>query len=137
MSGVKEGESREGSVTLSSEISDESMRGKEVTAVFQVVEVLKRENPELTDAFLEELGDFETEEELRSFVRDSLVRQAEFRTQQAVRKAVVDLLAGSASFDLPPDLVKRQTIREIERKVLEHYKARKPYREADFAEKEK
>ena len=95
------------------------MQGKEVTAVFQVVEVLKRENPELTDAFLEELGDFETEAELRSFVRDSLVRQAEYRTQQAVRKAVVELLAGSASFDLPPDLVKRQTIREIERKVLE------------------
>ncbi len=119
MNGVKEGESREGKVTLSDELADESMQGKEVTAVFQVVEVLKRENPELTDAFLEELGDFETEAELRSFVRDSLVRQAEYRTQQAVRKAVVELLAGSASFDLPPDLVKRQTIREIERKVLE------------------
>ncbi len=119
MNGVKEGESRESKVTLSNELADESMQGKDVTAVFQVVEVLKRENPELTDAFLEELGDFETEVELRSFVRDSLVRQAEYRTQQSVRKAVVDLLAGSASFDLPPDLVKRQTIREIERKVLE------------------
>ncbi len=119
MVGVKEGETREGSVTLGDNVADESLQGKDVTAIFDVVEVLKRENPELTDAFLEELGDFETEEELRTFVRDSLVRQAEYRTQQAVRKAVVDLLAGSASFDLPPELVKRQTMRELERKVLE------------------
>ncbi len=119
MVGVKEGETREGNVKLGDNVADEAMQGKDVTASFEVVEVLKRENPEMTDAFLAELGDFETEAELRSFVRDSLVRQAEYRTQQAVRKAVVDLLAGSANFDLPPDLVKRQTMRELERKVLE------------------
>jgi len=81
--------------------------------------VMKRENPELTPAFLEELGDFESEEELRDFVRDSLTRQADYRTQQELRKAVVSLLADSASFELPESLVKRQTMRELERKVLE------------------
>lgn len=119
MLGVKEGETREGKVLLSSELPDESMQNKEVTAAFHVVEVLKRDTPELTPALLEELGDFESEEELRSFVHDSLVRQASFRTQQAVRKTVVDLLAGAASFDLPRELVRRQMTREIERKVLE------------------
>ncbi len=119
MVGVKEGETRVGKVKVADGVADEEARGKELEASFVVVEVLKRENPELTPAFLEDLGDFESEDELRDFVRDSLTRQAEYRTQQALRKSVVELLAGSADFELPESLVKRQTIRELERKVLE------------------
>lgn len=119
MKGVKEGETRTGKVTIPEGAADEEMRGKEIDASFQVIEVLQRDLPELTDEFLEELGDFESEDELRQFVRDSLQRQADYRTQQELRKSVIALLAGAASFDLPPELVKRQTMRELERKVLE------------------
>jgi len=115
----KEGETRTGKVTVAEGVEDEEMRGTEVDATFHLVEVMKRGNPELTPAFLEELGDFESETELRDFVRDSLARQADYRTQQELRKAVVSLLADSASFELPESLVKRQTMRELERKVLE------------------
>ncbi|MCP4501973.1 MAG: trigger factor, partial [Deltaproteobacteria bacterium] len=117
--GAKEGDTKTGKVTIAEGVDDEEMRGTEIDATFHVVEVMKRENPELTPAFLEELGDFESEEELRDFVRDSLTRQADYRTQQELRKAVVSLLADSASFELPESLVKRQTMRELERKVLE------------------
>ena len=48
-----------------------------------------------------------------------MVRQADYRTQQAVRQSVVELLAGSADFQLPESLVNRQTQRELERRVLE------------------
>lgn len=119
MKDVTEGETRTGKLKIAEGAADEEMQGKEVEATFQVVEVLKRELPELTEEFLEELGDFESEDELRSFVRDSLVRQADYRTQQELRKSVVALLAGTASFDLPSELVKKQTARELERKVLE------------------
>ena len=117
--GAKEGDTKTGKVTIAEGVDDEEMRGTEIDATFHVVEVMKRENPELTPAFLEELGDFESEEELRDFVRDSLTRQADYRTQQELRKSVVSLLADSASFELPESLVKRQTMRELERKVLE------------------
>ncbi len=119
MVGIKEGETRTGKVSVGDGISDEKLRGAELEAAFHAVEVFKRELPKLTESFLEELGDFDSEEELRDFVRDSLTRQADYRTQQEMRKSVVALLAGSASFDLPASLVKRQTIRELERKVLE------------------
>jgi trigger factor len=76
-------------------------------------------SPKLTPAFLEELGDFESEEELREFVRDSLVRQADYRTQQELRRTVVGQLTEGVNFDLPETLVRRQTLRELERKVLE------------------
>ena len=119
MVGAKEGDTKIGKVTVADGVDEEEMRGTEIDVTFHVVEVMKRENPELTPAFLEELGDFESEEELRDFVRDSLTRQADYRTQQELRKAVVSLLADSASFELPESLVKRQTMRELERKVLE------------------
>ena len=119
MVGAKEGETRNGKVKVAAGAADEQLQGKELDVTFHIVEVLKRENPELTPAFLEELGDFESEDELREFVRDSLTRQADYRTQQELRKGVVTALAGSADFELPESLVNRQTIRELERKVLE------------------
>jgi trigger factor len=119
VAGVVEGDSRTVEVKLSDNLDDESLRGKTVSAEIQVVEVLHRNIPELTPAFLKEIGDFETEEEFRTFVRESLERQAKYREQQAVRKAVVHLLTDNASFELPADLVRRQTNRELQRKVLE------------------
>ncbi|QEF97293.1 Trigger factor [Stieleria maiorica] len=90
-----------------------------ITAEVEIVEVQKLEEVELTSNLLEELGDFESEEELREFIKDSLVRQAEYRTQQAVRQKVTNLLAESVTFELPEDLVRRQTNRELQRRVLE------------------
>ncbi len=119
MVGASEGDTRNGKVKVPEGAENEDLRGKELDATFHVVEVLKAENPELTPSFLEELGDFESEDELRGFVRDSLARQADYRTQQELRKSVVASLAGTANFDLPETLVKRQTLRELERKVLE------------------
>ena len=119
MEGVTEGETRSGKVRISDAADDESWAGKEVDVEFEVVEVYKYDNPELTPAFLEELGDFESEDELNDFIRDSLQRQADYREQQVVREKVVELLAGSADFELPETLVSRQTSRELERKVLE------------------
>ena len=119
MKGVSEGETREGKAKISENSENSEFADKEVAAEFNVVEVYKLENPELTDEFLEELGDFESEEELREFIKDSLQRQADYREQQVVREKVVELLAGSAEFELPETLVRRQTNRELERKVLE------------------
>jgi trigger factor len=119
MKDVTEGQTRTGTVTVSDGAAKEELRGKKVDASFHVVEVLKTENPELSSSLLEELGDFDSEDDLRIFVRDSLTRQADYRTQQEVRKSVIELLADSAEFQLPESLVKRQTMRELERKVLE------------------
>jgi trigger factor len=119
VTGVVEGDKRTVKVKLSESVEDESLRGKDVDAEIQIVEVLHKNIPEITPAFLQELGDFESEEEFRQFVRESLERQAKYREQQAVRKAVVHLLTDNASFELPTDLVRRQTSRELQRKILE------------------
>lgn len=118
VAGKKEGDRVTTAVKLG-ETGEESDAERTITAEVEVVEVQKLESIELTPAILEELGDFESEEELREFIQDSLSRQAEYRTQQAVRQRVTELLSDSVSFDLPEDLVRRQTNRELERRILE------------------
>ncbi len=119
ISGVVEGDKRTVKVTISENHEHESLRGKIVDAEIEIIEVLHKSLPEITPAYLKELGDFESEDEFRGFVRESLERQASYREQQSVRKAVAHLLTDNADFELPRDLVRRQTSREMQRKVLE------------------
>lgn len=119
MTGATEGDVITGKAKLSAGHNDESMQNKEIDVEITVVEVLKLELPQLTPDFLDELGEFESEAELRDFVRNSLERQANFRTEQAMRGSIVEQLLAGAQFELPPALVRRQTKRELERKVLE------------------
>ncbi|MBB3208958.1 trigger factor [Rhodopirellula rubra] len=119
ITGAKEGDVITGKVKLSDGHADEDMKGKEVDAEFNIIEVLKLELPQLTAEFLDELGEFESESELRDFVRTSLERQANFRTEQAMRNEIIAKLLESSEFELPPTLVRRQMKRELDRKVLE------------------
>ncbi|TWT73089.1 trigger factor [Allorhodopirellula solitaria] len=119
MTDAKEGDVITGKAKLSEGHSDESVQNKEIDVEFTVVEVLKLELPQLTADFLDELGEFESEAELRDFVRNSLERQANYRTEQAMRTSIVEQLLSTAEFELPPTLVRRQTKRELDRKVLE------------------
>lgn len=116
--GAKEDDRRTVTIKFAESIEGE-MAGQTAQAEIEVIEVFKSEPPEMTPEFLEELGDFETEEELRNFVRESLEKQADYRTGQVVRKRVTELLTDSVTFELPPNLVRRQTMREIDRKVME------------------
>jgi trigger factor len=118
MKGIKAGESRELQAKLTQDAPNESLRGKTVTAVFEVLEVKQLKVPELNQEFLDSLG-CETVEELRAMVRKSLENQLHYQQQQAARKQITAALTASADWALPPDLLRRQGGRELERAVLE------------------
>ena len=56
MAGVKAGETRECELVLSDSAPNEAIRGKTVTAVFDVLEVKGLELPELNEEFIQSLG---------------------------------------------------------------------------------
>lgn len=117
--GAREGETRKAKVKIGDQAPNEELRGKELDAEFEVIEVSRKQIPELTESYLRELGDFDSKEEFYDFVRSSLQRQVAYRQEQALRKQIVETLTSDAEWDLPPDLVRRQTRREMERKILE------------------
>ena len=119
MKGVKAGETREGEAKLSDDAPNEALRGKTAQAIFEVLEVKRLELPQLTAAMLEELGDFQSEAELRDAIRDSLKRRLEYQQQQRARQQILGALTVAADWDLPPEMLRRQAKREMERSVLE------------------
>lgn len=119
MKGVKAGETRETAANISEDAPNEALRGKKVTAVFEVLEVKRLEMPELTPGLLEELGGFANEGELKDEIAKQLERQLEYHQQQKAREQVLAQLTVAADWDLPPDLLRRQSSRELQRSVLE------------------
>jgi trigger factor len=119
MKGVKAGETRETLAKLTADAPNESLRGREITAIFEVLEVKKLELPKLSDSLLEELGGFESEGALRDAIEEDLKRQLEYYQQREARRQITATLTESANWQLPPDLLRRQSHRELERAVLE------------------
>lgn len=119
MKGVKAGETREAATKISADAPNESLRGQEITAVFEVLEIKQLEVPKLTNELLSEIGGFESEGELRDAVAEDLKRQMEYQQQQLARKQITAALTASADWQLPPELLKRQSRRELDRAVLE------------------
>lgn len=119
MKGVKAGETRETAIKLSDDAPNESLRGQEISAIFEVLEVKKLELPELTSELLGQLGDFEDEGALRDTIQEDLKRQLEYYQQQQARRQITAELTAAAGWELPPDLLRRQSRRELERAVLE------------------
>jgi trigger factor len=119
MKGVKAGETREVATRITADAPNESLRNTEITAVFEVLEVKKLELPQLTPELLAEMGDFKSEGDLRDAVKEDLIRQQEYHQQQETRRQITALLTESAGWQLPPELLRRQSRRELERAVLE------------------
>ncbi len=119
MAGAKAGDKRSGQITLTQDAPNESLRGKTVDIEFEVLEAKQLKTPELTEDFLRDMGDFESEEQLREAILANLQRQLEYEQQQGIRSQITKSLTQAANWELPPGLLKRQSERELERSVME------------------
>lgn len=119
MKGVRAGDRREVDVQLSADAPNRELRVKTVSIRFDVLDVKRLETPRLTPEFLREMGDFESEEQLREAVRSDLQRQLMYHQSQQIRRQITAALTASADWELPPGLLRRQSERELERMMLE------------------
>ncbi len=118
LAGVREGEKRDTTVTISDSAPNPAYRGKQFKAEFEVVEIRRIIIDDLTPVVLDSLG-FESSEELRNFVREELERQFVYHQQQDLRKQIVGTLTAGADWEMPEGLVNSQTTRELQRMILE------------------
>jgi len=59
------------------------------------------------------------QEELRKRIKEGLESRLEYRQREVVRDQISKTLTESASWELPPDLLRRQSHRELERASIE------------------
>ncbi len=119
MESAKAGTKKNAKVTLSTEAYEEELRGEEVDVEIEVLEVKRLKLPELSEGLLSKLGGFSAEGELRDAVQSELERQLTYYQHRRIREQITALLTESADWDLPPDLLKRQANRELERAIME------------------
>lgn len=119
MKGAEAGQHRVGQAKLAADAPNQALQGKTISAEFEVLEVKKLELPELSKSFLEQVGDFESEADLRDTIKDMLERRLKYEQQKRAREQILAVLTEAANWDLPPALLKRQSQRELERAVLE------------------
>jgi trigger factor len=123
LEGAQAGEKRNGKVELTQDAPNEELRGKSVDVEFEVLEVKKLKLPELTADFLQEMGNFDSVEKMREAIRANLQRQLDYEQQKKARQQITAELIKKADWELPPGLLKRQSVRELERAVMEMRRA--------------
>lgn len=117
--GRQAGETALTKITISPESDNEALRGKEIDLSLEIVTVEQRKLPELNREFLDRIGGFQSDQELKAEVRTEMNRQLKYFQQKRVRQQITSQLTITATWDLPQELVRRQTRRELERAVLE------------------
>ncbi len=119
MKGVAAGETRTSQAELSQDAPNVALRGEKITATVEVLDVKELELPELDADFLSSMGDFESEADLRDAVKDQLQRQLEYDQHRRAREQVTSSLTAAADWDLPKEMLQRQSHRELQRAKME------------------
>jgi trigger factor len=117
--GHEAGETLTAKLKIAPDSDNETYRGKEVDLSLEIVTVERRKLPELTKEFLERIGGFADEGELKAEVRKEMERQLKFFQQRRVRQQITTELTVTATWDLPQDMLRRQARRELDRAMME------------------
>ncbi|MGL6094454.1 MAG: trigger factor [Fimbriiglobus sp.] len=118
MTGAKVGDTRTVDITLSQDVTTETLRGTVVQAAFTVKDLKTVRPPELTPELLGKY-DVRTPDQFNELIRTRLDRYLEYVQRQSARAQVMKFLATDAKWDLPRDLLTRQARKTLARRVME------------------
>ena len=104
-------------MTISEFAENEELQGKEIELEIEILDV-KRVEEQTPEEVAESLG-IESVEELRNLIRQSMEERLKYSQRETVRDQISNSLTESANWELPPDLLKRQSRRELDRNVME------------------
>lgn len=113
--GVKPGETREAEAKIGTSSPDVNLRGQSVRVTFVVNDLKHLRLPEVNAEFFRTIG-FDSEKEVRTALKEMLVRRFQAQQRQTVRDALMEKMISATPFDLPADLVTRQehsTLRRV------------------------
>ncbi|HHX75136.1 MAG TPA: trigger factor [Firmicutes bacterium] len=106
--GMKPGEEKEIEVTFPENYHRAELAGKPATFKVKVNEVKRKEFPELTDEFVQEVSDFETLAELKADILNKLKEQEAERSRVAVQNEIVAKAVAASEVAIPNVLVERE-----------------------------
>jgi len=115
--GASPEESREFDVTYPEDYERKTLAGRTVRFKATVKAVRRKELPEANDEFAKDLGDYQTLDEVKEAVRKQIVREKEFRAQEAAKHQLIDKLVDAHDFPVPNVYVDRQIEMNVENQL--------------------
>jgi trigger factor len=107
--GLKEGAEARFAVSLPDDFANPLIAGKVIEFQVKIIEVKEKVVAELDDAFAQNLGgNFQTLADLRTAVREDIIKGKERERQAHLENQVADQLLAKHEFELPPSLVQQE-----------------------------
>ncbi|WP_022672255.1 trigger factor [Novosphingopyxis baekryungensis] len=105
--GVKANDEKMLNVTFPKDYGNDDLAGKDATFDIVVGEVRKPAEVVVNDDFAKSLG-LESEEQLRGLIKGQLEQELNGLTRTHMKRQLLDQLAGSHDFDVPPTMVEAE-----------------------------
>lgn len=112
LTGMKKGEEKTVSAKMPKETEDKEIAGKKADFKLTVKEIKRKALPELDSEFLKNMGDFETADDLKKFIRENLEEQKKNARQNKIFSDIVDYLVKNSKIDVPQIMVDNE-IKEL------------------------
>ena len=118
MVGAKAGDVRDVEIKLSEALNDPTLRGKSINAKFTIKDVKFVRLPEMTPALLGEFG-LSNEDQFEELIEAALNQRLEYLQRQSFRSQILTYISESSKWELPEDLLIRQSKRALAKRVME------------------
>jgi len=112
--GMSPEEEKEFEVTYPEDFGQERLAGKTVKFRAKLTTIRTKELPELNDEFAQDLGDYQTLDELREAVRKAIFAEREYASQQKAKDELIDRLIETHDFPVPEAYIERQIEASLE-----------------------
>ena len=117
--GMSPEEEKEFDVTYPEDFGQERLAGKTVRFRAKLTTIRKKELPELNDDFAQDLGDYQTLDDLREAVRKAIFQEREYGAQQKAKDELINKLIESHEFPVPEAYIERQIESQLENQFRE------------------
>ena len=107
--GMKEGDKKDVTITLDNEFPFEELRGKEITLHTSLEGIKAAKLPELDDEFAEKLAPGKTLDEIKDMIRENMGQEKAKQINELKVNQIVEKLNASVNFELPEEIVQRET----------------------------
>ena len=113
--GAKPGQELKFEVSYPEDFGERSLAGKNISYDVEVKAIKKKIQPELTDEFAKELGEYEGIEDFKQKLKDHLANDKKRKLEGETRDKIVETLIAKYQFPVPESLVQAQVDARLDR----------------------
>lgn len=117
--GAKVGDEREVDIVLSEQVANVALRGKTIKAKMKILDIKFIRPPEMSSELLMQEFGVRNEDQLDELLDVTLHRRLEYLQNQGYRQQILSTIGTANDWELPRDLLVKQSKRALSRKVME------------------